>query len=287
MRWILALAVGCAACGGNGTGPTPPPATTQTFSGVLTATNGGQPLAGATITAGAVSAVTDATGRYSLTLPLGAQPFSIAGPGLVTRTSRFSGGGSRTVNLDAFGPGFDLEYFRQFARASLYKPLTPIVHATANVRLHIMTVDVAGQPIDEPAVQLASEVFAEWTPKLTVGRYTAIISSGPTASGGAIQVDWERTTAFCGNTEGARVVIAYDNPLCTCGAHTRRRTLKHELGHVLGFGHTGVATDLMSATSAPSCDGDPSAKELEYADYLYRRPIGNTDQDNDPPTFLH
>src|SRR5258705_12524787 len=48
--------------------PNPAPAT-YTISGALTATNGGQPLDGASIDIGGVSTQTNASGQYTVTAP--------------------------------------------------------------------------------------------------------------------------------------------------------------------------------------------------------------------------
>jgi hypothetical protein len=64
----------------------------------------------------------------------------------------------------------------------------------------------------------------------------------------------------------------------------RPRTVRHELGHALGYWHTGDGGDLMSGLGVNECDRLPSAREQEYARYVYSRPIGNTDPDVDPAT---
>jgi hypothetical protein len=38
----------------------------------------------------------------------------------------------------------------------------------------------------------------------------------------------------------------------------------------------------MSGIGVSECDRNMTARELQYLDYLYRRPVGNTDPDNDP-----
>lgn len=58
--------------------------------------------------------------------------------------------------------------------------------------------------------------------------------------------------------------------------------MKHEIGHAVGLWHTGRSSDLMSGIGVSECDRNMTARELQYLDYLYRRPVGNTDPDNDP-----
>lgn len=129
----ICLGLFIAACGGSST-PTqpgtqqpnaPPPAPTLTLSGTVTATNGGRPLASATVEAATISSTTDASGRYSLSLPAGTggARFTITGTGLLTRTGSFSSGGSRSIDLDAFAlDGFDHDYFRAIARNGYEEP---------------------------------------------------------------------------------------------------------------------------------------------------------------------
>jgi hypothetical protein len=50
----------------------------------------------------------------------------------------------------------------------------------------------------------------------------------------------------------------------------------------MGLWHTGQSVDLMSGLGVNECDRNITARELEYLEYLYRRPVGNTDPDNDP-----
>ena len=136
----VVVALLAVSCGGSSTTPSPPstptptpPATPApapsgpTLTGTLTATNGGQPVAGATVSVGAISSTTDGSGHYSLSLPngTGAPPFTIAGTGLLTHTGYFGSGGSRTVDLDAFALGnFDQAYFRAIARNGFEAPDT-------------------------------------------------------------------------------------------------------------------------------------------------------------------
>jgi hypothetical protein len=35
-----------------------------------------------------------------------------------------------------------------------------------------------------------------------------------------------------------------------------------------------------------ACDLQPSARDRQYAKYMYSRPVGNTDPDNDPAASL-
>ena len=296
-----------AACGGSSPAqpspqpptpvtPTPPPSG-LTLSGTVTATNGGHPLASVTVEAAATSSTTDSSGRYSLSLPAGTQAsrFTITGPGLLTHAGFFSSGGSRTVDLEAITlGGFDHGYFRAIARNGFEQPtvLQPLRRWTRAPMLYIRTVDDTGRSILPEVLQQVVSIASSAVPQYTNGRFgvAAIEQGTDTRKGqaGWITIDWTRdATEFCGSAnvgqEGGMITLTYDQPGCSCGSQKiRPRTVKHELGHSLGLWHTGQSVDLMSGIGVAECDRNMTARELQYLDYLYRRPVGNTDPDNDP-----
>jgi len=263
----------------------------------LTATNGGQAIAGANVTSGTVSSVTDESGRFSLTFPSGTAPtrFAIAGSGLITHNGFLSRGGSRTVDLDAFVEmNFDQAYFRAIARNGFEAPgeLEPLRRWTHAPMLYIRTVDDSGRPILPEVLQQVATIAADVIPRYSGGRFgVAGIEQGTGTridQAGWITVLWTRdATEFCGQAnvggEGGMVTLTYDQPGCSCGSKKiRPRTVKHELGHAMGLWHTGQSVDLMSGIGVDECDRNMTPRELKYLDYLYRRPVGNTDPDDDP-----
>ena len=269
-----------------------------TLSGTITATNGGHPLPGVTVEAAAISSTTDSAGRYSLSLPAGTlgPRFAITGPGLLMRTGFLSSGGSRTVDLEAFAlNGFDHAYFRSIARNGYEQPamLQPLRRWTRAPMLYIRTVDDTGRSILPEVLQQVASIASSMVPQYTNGRFgVAGIEQGTDTrrgQAGWITVEWTRdATQICGSAsvgqEGG-TVITYDQPGCSCGSQKiRPRTVKHELGHSLGLWHTGQSVDLMSGIAVSECDRNMTARELQYLDYLYRRPVGNTDPDSDPPS---
>ena len=64
--------------------------------------------------------------------------------------------------------------------------------------------------------------------------------------------------------------------------------VRHELGHVYGYWHTGSPADVMDGGEWPdeSCDLRPSPREVEHAKYMYSRTAGNTDPDTDPSATI-
>ena len=306
-RAVVGLTVFAAACGGSSPAqPTsqPPPTaipapvpSVLTLSGTVTASNGGQPLPGVTVEAAAMSSTTDGAGRYSLSLPAGTQAprFAIAGAGLLTRNGFFSSGSSRTVDLEAFAlGGFDHGYFRAIARNGYEQPaaLQPLRRWTRAPMLYIRTVDDTGRAILPEVLQQVVSIASSAVPQYTNGRFgvAAIEQGTDTRRGqaGWITIDWTRdATTFCGSAsvgqEGGTMTLTYDQPGCSCGSQKiRPRTVKHEFGHALGLWHTGQSADLMAGVGVSECDRSMTARELQYLDYLYRRPVGNTDPDNDP-----
>src|SRR5689334_17663122 len=104
----ISLALGAvllSACGGSKGSPTastPPPPSTYTLSGTLSATNGGQPLSGAIDVNGTKADVSG--GAFSFALPTtmrGVLTLSISGGGLIDRRTYFAGGNSRNIAIDA------------------------------------------------------------------------------------------------------------------------------------------------------------------------------------------
>ena len=302
-RLLGAAALLTAGCGSSSPSqptpqpPTPPPAQVLTLSGAVTATNGGQALADVRVEAASVSSTTDGSGRYSLNLPAGTSNarFTISGSGIVTRTGFFANGPSRSVDLDAFALGaFDPQYFRAIARNGFEEPtvLQPVRRWTRGPMIYVRIVDDTGAAILPEVLQQVVALSSSLVPLYSGGRFgVAGFEQGTETrrnQAGWITVEWTRNaTQFCGaahvGQEGGAVTLTYDQPGCSCGSQKiRPRTVKHELGHAMGLWHSGQSVDLMSGLGASECDRNMTARELQYLEYIYRRPVGNTDPDNDP-----
>lgn len=249
------------------------------------------------VTSGTVSTTTDVGGGYALAFPPGAavSRFTISGPAVVSRNGFFSSGGSRTVDLDAFRiDTFDQGYFRAIARNGFEDParLQPLRRWTRAPMLYVRTIDDSGRAILPEVLQQVATIANSVIPLYSRGRFgVAGIEFGTETrvnQAGWITVDWTRDASqFCGRAhvgqEGGVVTLTYDQPGCSCGSQKiRARTVKHEFGHSMGLWHTGQSVDLMSGFGVSECDRNMTARELQYLDYLYRRPVGNTDPDNDP-----
>ena len=298
----LVAALACWNCGGTSapTTPTPaPPTGTATLSGTVTATNGNQPLPRAAVTIGGVSATSDDSGSFMLSVPAVASviPWSVSGPGVVTHGGMLTAGGARSLNLDAIAQNgaFDLGFYRQLARNSLEAPVQPLRRLAVAPRIYVRTVDAAGRPIQAETLDSVSSTIAAVAARWTGGRFsvTTVERGTDTHDGqpGWITVRFPavQSTVRCGLTvaspDGATMDLEYDNPLCTCGGFkVAPRTIAHETGHAFGFFHTDGSTDLMwgGAWPASLCSAGPTDREQYHAAIVYARPVGNTDPDNDP-----
>lgn len=294
-------AVGCTASSGP-MSPSPAPASVTTLSGVVSATNGGQPLANVSVTAAREAVVTDAGGAFALHLAGPSSPYAvvISDPSIVTRTTTLALQGPGTASLSVFHQdgSFDLSFYRAFARNGYEQPsqLQPIRRWTHAPQIYLRTIDEAGTAIDAVTLDAAAAALADATPIWSGGLFSspAISKGTDTREGtsGWITVRWTNASAAgrCGlsqiATDGGWIELNSLGASCSCGGASRiyPRLVRHELGHAFGFYHTDDPNDVMYGQSIPSnaCDARPSARERQCATYVYSRPVGNTDPDNDP-----
>ena len=278
--------------------PTPTPApTTYTLSGTLTATNGGQPLRGATLDVAGVSAMTDGSGRYTLDLPLNtpSPSFAISGAGLVTHTGFLRNGGSRNLDLDAIQTGglFSLEFYRQLVRGTLLtSPESSLMRWTANPNIYIRTKDTGGRDVEPEVLALVADWVDRSIPLWTNGslRRGTLETGAPDRPGtrGWMVVEFvrEMSADYCGRspvgTNPGRVTLNDDR--CNCGSvKVPAGVMLHEMGHALGFGHVSDRGSVMYRQLPGGCPTPAlSALEQHHAAIAYRRPVGNTDPDDDP-----
>ncbi len=299
---ILLVAALASACSGKSS-PTAPPSvpmpSTVTFSGRLTATNGGQALSEQAVAFASQTGITDASGRFSLAVHPTTAALVFSGTGIVTRSLTFNVGMPRDVSADAIlmDGQFDQAFYRSFVRNAYATPdqLQPLRRLTRAPIVYVQTVDEAGRPID--ATTLRTVIDAVWSVgSMWTGGQFGIqdVLSGTedhTGQAGYLTVKWAPLNNLCGQSNvglDGGVITLDTTATCGCnGSRMRPRTVRHELGHAFGFWHTGDVGDLMSGLSVNFCDQALSARELYHSAIAYRRPVGNIDPDSDPVSTVN
>ena len=218
----------------------------------------------------------------------------VSAPGYVTRETYVSTA-TPTVDLIREDSGFSLDVYRQLVRNTYDAPNTmePLRRQFQSPRIYLRTIDQAGQPMSQAALDGAASVFTDDIIRAWSGDRLGIagIERGTdTREGqaGWITVKWLNPVQpdLCARAAvaGTWIEINYLNGPCTCNDRIRPRTIKHELGHVMGFWHTDSTNDLLSGRGVGGCDANPSARERYHAAIAYTRPVGNRDVDVDIST---
>jgi hypothetical protein len=317
--WLFALAtallVGLAGCGGNDGSPvqpapaaivppTPSPIPPMTMTGHVTATNGGYALAGLAVDLGGLSTVTDPGGAFSYQYRSGTTVrLSLTGSSIVPRSLVFHMGATRDVTVDAIGvAGFDLNFYRALVRNARDAPsgLQPLRRWTRTPMIYLKTVDEVGGAIDVTTLATVEATAKESIPQWTSGRLgvPTVERGTDTREGqsGWLTIKFPARTTTDGNcgralvgADGGWIELFYTRTSAGGGCRVggtvvTPRTIRHEIGHALGFYHTGDLNDVLSGLSWPSAQSNqrPSARELAAAAIAYARPVGNTDPDIDP-----
>ncbi|MEY4386598.1 MAG: hypothetical protein RLY20_1881 [Verrucomicrobiota bacterium] len=184
-------------------------------------------------------------------------------------------------------PRFSLSFYRQFVLNGYESPtaLQPLKRQVQAPFIYLYTIDNAGAPIDADTLESTAAALINVAGSLT-GRFglegLARGTDGTTTRTNQITVFWAAVVdpLACGRAPvgGKSITLYPKTPNCGCGRSAiRPMTVKHELGHALGFYHTGDAHDLMSGLSVAGCDANPSERERFHAMIAYGQPLGSLD----------
>jgi hypothetical protein len=274
----------------------------HTISGTVTATNGGQPLAGLSVISSTSTVVTDPSGQFTFRFAGpgsdGSFALTISGSSVITRSTYMGLNTHSNVALDVISePEFDLNYYRQLARDGTEGKSFQIQRWTKNPSVYLRTINNGGRQLDPQALDLAqntiSETIGPWTGgQLSVASFERGTDSREGVSGW-ITVKWaSAATDYCGRAQigfdGGYIEINPGSPGCRCaGFAISAAVVRHELGHAMGMYHTNSPNDVMYPESSGRCGQLLSAHEQQYASYIYKRAVGNTDPDNDPRSTVY
>ncbi len=158
------------------------------FSGVVTATNGGQRLAGISVAASTSTVSTDSRGAFLFRFTgtgtsIGSFPMTLSGAGIMTHSTRLQWPAHTGIALDAItlAPPFDATFYRQLARGAYDgETIYALFPWTTNPSIYIRTVDITGRVIEPEVMSLVIDWSRRSVPMWTAGKLqAAVIETGP------------------------------------------------------------------------------------------------------------
>lgn len=305
---LLAVLMACGSSDSSqGTGapsPMPAPSGAWRITGTVVDTLSGAAVPGATLSFSGASPISVTNGGAWMLEGTGTaanQAVTISASGYVTRetTVRWESGGRNDVRLDLIAERapFTLTFFRQFVRNGFEEPesLRAIRRWTRTPNFYVDARDPQNQqPLSSSEVAAIQNAIRQAVPQVTGGQFEAGVIEIATQSR-ARRADYvnvvfvhEPDADYCGQAlvgaNPGEITMNYDVCRSTCGAFSPE-TLAHEVGHAMGFWHTG-GPGIMHADRVRRCSNlQFSDEERVHARVAYARAPGNTDTDRDPSSF--
>jgi hypothetical protein len=295
-RLILTVAVLCVACGGAepvspvqpGTVSPSPQSETWTLAGRVVNALTQQPIAGVDV----LNTQTDSAGLFEVTGTgtRSAQRVTLSASGFLTRETSISSGAHDPI-IDLI-PTTLSDVYRQLVRNGFESPanLEPVRRWMAPPKFYLNTSMPIGLKVFEADLRLIEEGIRATVPAFTGGQLqvtTLERGTNPPAGRGWIVVRFinDASANFCGRAyvaaDPGQIELNYNR--CTCGnVRVRSGTIRHEIGHALGFWHTADRGTLMFPTSSGCGAADLSQEERDAARIAYARPAMNVEPDSDP-----
>jgi hypothetical protein len=264
------------------------------------------PLAPASVGFAGRTTGTGTAGMFFHRMPSGSTSQRLlTGAGIVARSLLRNRLSARNATMSV--AGFDLDFYRSLVRDGLEVPITlePLRRWTRTPMIYLKTVDEAGVDMDMTTLATVEATIKDAIPKWTSRRLGApLVERGPGTREG--QSGWITIKFPPPNTEEGhcgRAQIAVDGGwielyyarFSTAATHCRvggaiiaPRTVRHEIGHALGFFHSDSPNDVMFGGDwfSSQSNQDMSIRELAAAAIAYSRPVGTADPDVDPSSAV-